>query len=147
MAWWQGTHLTWTHYHIFHIKSSCHTLYPHRPTYSSLLYSVRVLLWWRVTDSDWLLRNSSSSYKPLIGQAENATCPLLRYRRTGRKHVTWRYYQNCCVTSTPRAGNISHDSHILFVTSQRCSSIATARPRTKKTLFLYCWPRVCAGVV
>jgi hypothetical protein len=49
----------------------------------------------------------------------------------------WRHsfaQETCHVTAT-----------YCCVTSQRARCIVTARPRTKKTLFLYCWPCVCCG--
>jgi hypothetical protein len=48
----------------------------------------------------------------------------------------------CCVTS-PHSQETCHvTATYCCVTSRRARCIVTARPRTKKTLFLYCWPRV-----
>jgi hypothetical protein len=77
-----------THYHVLHIKSSHHTLHPHRQTSCILLYFIPPLLFLslRTYSENSLLRNSSFSYKLTVELAENAT----RFTVAWRHSIAWK---------------------------------------------------------
>jgi hypothetical protein len=63
---------------ILHIKSSYHTLHPHRPTSSILLCSICMLLSQRVTNTDSLLRNSITPIIPQSNKRKKQLASLFR---------------------------------------------------------------------